>query len=139
MHAGSGVSRSDRSAFEAFALEHRMQYARRGDAAGVITVPARPHFLVEVLLPDAILEWWVTVRSADTHEEVFADWCEHYRVDPRDGTDLREERFVAATTLLVAVRDRELRVRRRRRSLQLEVSSDAGWKDLWEVAGGGRD
>lgn len=133
------MSRSDRSAFEAFALEHRMQYARRGDAAGVITVPARPHFLVEVLLPDTILEWWVTVRSADTHEEVFADCCEHYRVDPHDRTDLHEERFVAATALLLAMRDRELRVLRRRSSISLEVSSGTGWKDLWEVAGGGRD
>ncbi len=94
---------------EAFARAQGMAFLRVG-GAGRISVAAQPQRVVEVTVPDAVPEWFIHVRDAATGAEVFSDWCDHYRVDPADETDVFAERYAEVTRLLLAVRGVVLRV-----------------------------
>ena len=91
-------------------------------------------YSVEVVLPEAVFEWFVTVRDANGHE-LFSDWCDHY--DAPDA-ELDAERTSAVGAFLRALEPGCLRVIEPEAGSarpSLEVRIDGSWVSVWDIGG----
>jgi len=104
--------------------------SRQGHAH-LIRLDAAP-YVVEVVVPDSVFEWFVTVRDP-AGTEVFSDWCEHL-VGTRD--ERARERSSSVNALISALHPGRLRLIERKSLLQparLEVQVGNSWCDIWDL------
>jgi hypothetical protein len=90
--------------------------------------------VLEVLVPDRVFEWFVTVRSADSGAELFSDWVDHYPVAGETNVELESDMAASVIGLLARVLDAKLRVLPAQDFLTrptLQVKSASGWEDLF--------
>lgn len=121
---------------EAFARDRGMDVRPAGEDALLITVRASPDFTVEVTVAESVYEWFIHVRDAVNGKLVFEDWCDHQGYDDSTPDELQRELYEAVTAYLSAVQGATLRVHRPPgwlRVPELQVWTDAGWTDVWDL------
>lgn len=114
-----------------YARTRGLVVVRRTDAHSIVT-DAAP-YRVEVVVPDAVLEWQVAVADANGHE-VFTDWCEHYETD--SAQNVEADMAAEIVGFLSLIRPGTVRVHAsstRNEPARLEVLHDGTWTDPWDI------
>ena len=122
-----------------------LDVSRVNDNATRVIIPAQPNWLIEVLVPDSLLEWVISLKDEQTGEDLHSDWCDHYQSEGESQSQLQREMRDAVLGFIEAVHNRELRltqsdgIRLLGRSFfatqRLEAHTDGAdsWQDVWAL------
>lgn len=113
---------------------------RRGESTCLIIEKDRG-ILIEVRVPDELLEWFITVVQKDTGDMVLHDWMEHYAVSGESDQELHAEMRKEIERVLDAIVSRPVRLRRVKKkswipwqrpkeSHLLECEMETGWTQV---------
>ena len=103
-----------------------------------ISFRAKPDFIVTITVAYSVHEWFISVKTRDDSKEVFSDWEDHYGYG-----ELDEEMEEAVINTIKALNNAHIRVSQTclfklfkwrffKRKI-LEVKTDSGWVDFWEL------
>ena len=125
-----------------YAKSQELTAKETGGGAYDIRFDSKPNFKVTITVPFFVLEWSISVRTRDDNDEIFSDSCEHF--GDRDENKLDEEMEEAVINTIKALNNADIRITKTslfhlfkwrffKRKI-LEVKTDAGWVNLWELA-----
>jgi hypothetical protein len=125
-----------------YAKSQELSAKETGSGAYDISFDAKPNFKVTITVPFFVLEWSLSVRTRDDNNEIFSDSCEHF--GDRDETKLEEEMEEAVINTIKSLNNADIRITKTslfqlfkwrffKREI-LEVKTDAGWVNFWELA-----
>jgi hypothetical protein len=105
------------------------------DSAQLIRARRLSSLVLEILLPDDVLEWFISVKNAETGAELFSDCVEHYAIGGETREQLEEQLVDEVIGILTRASASLFRVqpsggRLGRARLQFETAQ--GWVDAFE-------
>ena len=125
-----------------YAKSQGLSIKETGGGAYDISFNAKPNFKVTITVPFIVLEWFISIRTSDDNNEIFSDWCEHNYGDKGE-TKFDEEMEEAVINTIKALNNADIRITktcffklfkwRFFKHKILEVKTEAGWIDFWEL------
>jgi len=117
--------------------ERKLDVTRVHGNATQLTLCAKPSGLVEVLVCDNILEWFITLKDERTGDELFSERCEHYATEGESRAELEVQMRDTVITVVDAIRASDLRIGTVDGCETLELHDADGdrWFEIWELFG----
>ena len=116
---------------------------QKRDSSAIIGCSVKPHYELQITVPYIVDEWFLSLRDAESNLELFRTWDEHYNLRGEEPRDLDEELQESVIKTLDTLRNAEVRIvqspgisilgREFFKGTVLEVSTDSGWIDFWEL------
>jgi hypothetical protein len=126
-----------------YAESQGLSIKETGGGAYDISFNAKPNFEVTITVPFFVLEWSISIRTGDDNNEIFSDSCEH-NFGNKGEIKIDDEMEEAVINTIKALNNADIRITKTslfqlfkwrffKRKI-LEVKTDAGWVNFWELA-----
>ena len=125
-----------------YAKSQGLSIKETGCGAYDISFNSKPNFEVTITVPFFVLDWFISIRPGDDNNEIFSDRFEHnYGDKGEDKFD--EEMEEAVINTIKALNNADIQITqtylfklfkwRFFKRKTLEVKTEAGWVDFWEL------
>jgi methionine synthase II (cobalamin-independent) len=114
-----------------------------GGGVYYISFNAKPNFKVTITVPFFVLEWSISIRTEDDNNEILSDSCGEHNYGDKGETKFDEEMEEAVINTIKALNNADIRITktcffklfkwRFFKHKILEVKTEAGWIDFWEL------